>query len=139
MYLFKAKQAAAAELDRACAEHGVSIDELRAFLAATPRFASPLHKAPHRYAGTAADLVAQAAPYMTRSRAARWRGRLGKMMERSGDAAQKAPHLVVALVKNAAAAAPDMAMRIKQDLSLYRELRRSKRAPSGGVLDAAAE
>src|ERR1700760_3618239 len=75
MYLFKAKQAALAELDRACVEHGVTLEQGGAFLDANPRFDSALHKAPHTYAGTAADLVAQVAPYITKTRAERWRGR----------------------------------------------------------------
>src|SRR5205085_9506800 len=75
MYLFKAKQAALAELERACTEHGVTMEQVRAALVEYPRFARALHKAPHKYAGTAADLVAQVAPYATRSRPQRWRGR----------------------------------------------------------------
>jgi hypothetical protein len=40
MYLFKAKQAAAAELERACAEHGVTKEQVQALLDANPRYAS---------------------------------------------------------------------------------------------------
>jgi len=54
MYLFKAKQAAAAEYDRALAEHGVTLDQVKTFLAKNPRYASSLHKPPHAYAGVAA-------------------------------------------------------------------------------------
>jgi predicted nucleotide-binding protein (sugar kinase/HSP70/actin superfamily) len=46
MYLFKAKQAAAAELQRACTDHGVSESQVRAFLQSSPRLRSALHKAP---------------------------------------------------------------------------------------------
>jgi predicted nucleotide-binding protein (sugar kinase/HSP70/actin superfamily) len=138
MYLFKAKQAAVAELGRACTEHGVTMEQVQAFLGATPRFASALHKAPHRYAGTAADLVAQVAPYLTKSRAQRWRDRALWIAKRSGDAAKQSPHLVVAMFKSAAVAAPEVAARVKEDVVLYRELRRSKKNESR-AMDAAAE
>src|SRR5262249_10765086 len=76
MYLFKAKQAAQAEFERALEENGVTLEEVRAFLASHPRYASALHKAPHSYAGNGADLVAQIAPYITKSAAERWADRV---------------------------------------------------------------
>jgi hypothetical protein len=153
MYLFKAKQAAAAEPERACAEHGVTMEQVRAALAAYPRFAGALHKAPHSYAGTAADVVAEITPYATQSRAQRWRSRLAVAAKRSGDAARQSPHLVVSMVKGAVVAAPEVAARVKEDVALYRELRRAARrkAERGGpasetqkngespTMDAAAE
>jgi predicted nucleotide-binding protein (sugar kinase/HSP70/actin superfamily) len=139
MYLFKAKQAAAAELERACREHGLTLDQVKAFLEATPRFAGSLHKAPHSYAGTAADLVAEIAPYITKSRLERWRDRVTSFMRDSGDAARRSPHMVVTMVKTAAAAAPSVAARVKEDVVLYRELRRAKGKPAAPVMEAAAE
>src|SRR5580700_10701646 len=76
MYLFKAKQAALAEYERALEEHGVTREQVRAFLAANPRYASPLHKAPHSYAGNGADLVAEIAPLITKTRVQRLRERV---------------------------------------------------------------
>jgi predicted nucleotide-binding protein (sugar kinase/HSP70/actin superfamily) len=141
MYLFKAKQAALAELDRACAEHGVTLEQVRAFLDANPRFDSALHKAPHTYAGTAADLVAQVAPYITKTRAERWRGRAAALLTRSGDAARKSPHMVIALMKGAVESAPEIAARLKEDVATLREARRAKAKKSAPsvMLDAAAE
>ncbi len=138
MYLFKAKQAAGAELERAYQEHGVTADEVRAFLRKS-RFGGALHKAPHAYAGTAADLVAQVAPYLTQSRAARWGAKLSALARRSSETARKSPHMVVSLVKNAAAAAPELASRVKEDVALYREQRRAKKAEAPRAMDAAAE
>ena len=142
MYLFKAKQACLAELDRACEEQGVTMEQVRAFLEANPRFGRALHKAPHAYAGTTADLVAQVAPYITQSRTQRWRNRIAGLAQRSSATARKSPHMVVELFKSAVEAAPDVAARVKEDVVLYREMRRAK---SGGkneqprALDAAAE
>src|SRR4029077_2184135 len=51
MYLFKAKLAAVAEYDRALSEHGVTREEVRAFLDANPKYRGALHKAGHSYAG----------------------------------------------------------------------------------------
>src|SRR5579871_3857342 len=56
MYLFKAKQASAAEYERALHEHGVTREQVKAFLESSPRFASPLFKAKHFYAGCSADV-----------------------------------------------------------------------------------
>src|ERR1700733_15331135 len=101
MYLFKAKQACLAELDRACDEQGVTMEQVRAFLEANPRFGRALHNAPHAYACTTADLVAQVAPYITKSRAERWRDRITGLAKRSSDSARKSPHMVVQMFKSA--------------------------------------
>src|SRR5258707_9064760 len=63
MYMFKAKAAATAELERVCKEQGVTVEEVRDFLDANPRYASPLHKPPHRAAGSASDVVMHVAPF----------------------------------------------------------------------------
>jgi hypothetical protein len=139
MYLFKAKQSALAELERACQEHGVTIDQVRAFIESHPRFERALHKAPHKYAGTAADLVAEVAPYITKSRLERWYGRAQSLATRSGAAARQSPHMVVAMFKSAVEAAPEVAARVKEDVALFREVRRSKKSESRVVVDAAAE
>jgi predicted nucleotide-binding protein (sugar kinase/HSP70/actin superfamily) len=139
MYLFKAKQAAITELDRAYVENGVTAEQVRAFLDANPRFNRALNKAPHAYAGTAADLVAQVAPYITKSRAERWRGRALALVSRSSEAARKSPHMVVSIVKSAALAAPEVAARLKEDVALLREARRAKKSAPQPVMDAAAE
>ena len=140
MYLFKAKQAAGQELERACEENGVTIEQVREFLAKTPRFGRSLHKAPHRYAGTGADLVAQIAPFIVKTRGERLRDGAVAAAKASRDAARRAPGLVVKLVRDAAAAAPDVAARVREDVALYRELRSAKRAPEAqGAFQSAAE
>src|SRR6185312_10588376 len=82
MYLFKAKQAALAEFDQALAENGITREQLRAFLDANPRFDNALHRAPHAYAGTAADLIAQVAPYITQTRWQRAKASVAKTLTR---------------------------------------------------------
>jgi predicted nucleotide-binding protein (sugar kinase/HSP70/actin superfamily) len=62
MYMFKARIAAQAELDRVLEQHGLSIDEVNAFLEANPKYASPLHHAPHVGASSAGNLVHEIAP-----------------------------------------------------------------------------
>ena len=112
---------------------------MRAFLDANPRFDRALHKAPHAYAGTAADLVAEVAPYITKTRVERWRGRVDAFASRSGAAARKSPHMVVAIVKSAVEAAPDLAARLKEDVALLREARRAKKSAPQPLMDVAAE
>jgi predicted nucleotide-binding protein (sugar kinase/HSP70/actin superfamily) len=57
MQLFKAKQQAQKEVDKALADVGMTMDEVRAYLAAHPAMASAFHRAPHKAGCTAADLV----------------------------------------------------------------------------------
>jgi predicted nucleotide-binding protein (sugar kinase/HSP70/actin superfamily) len=57
MQLFKAKQQAQKEVDKALADVGMTMDEVRAYLAKHPAMASAFHRAPHKAGCTAADLV----------------------------------------------------------------------------------
>ena len=57
MQLFKAKQLAQKELDKACADVGMTIEEVRTYLEKHPSMMSPFHRSPHMAGCTAADLV----------------------------------------------------------------------------------
>ena len=57
MQLFKAKQLAQKEVDKALADVGMTIDEVRAYLDKHPSLASPFHRSPHKAGCTAADLI----------------------------------------------------------------------------------
>jgi hypothetical protein len=143
MYLFKAKQVAMAEYDRALETHGLTRQQVKTFLEASPRFASPLYRAPHAYAGSAADLVAAVAPYITKTRTERWKERLSGMGTKSAKLAHQCPHLVVKVVKGAVEAAPEVLQRAKFDAKLLVEARKASRAKIGespvADLSAAAE
>lgn len=140
MYLFKAKQAALAEYERALEENGVTREQVAAFLDANPRFRSPFYKAKHVYCGNNADIVAAVAPYITKTRAERWRDRIETFAKTSKAAVRKTPHLAVSLVE-AVKEAPKVAERVKEDITILRELRalNKKSAKSESTLDAAAE
>jgi predicted nucleotide-binding protein (sugar kinase/HSP70/actin superfamily) len=137
MYLFKAKQAALAEYERALREQGVTEEQVKAFLEANPRFASSLHKAPHVYAGTAADLVAEVAPYITMSRGERWAKKAKALFARTAEAAERAPHMVVHVARTAVERAPEIAAKVREDLAIVQELRRQKRPSAPPMADAA--
>jgi len=68
MYLFKARQAAQLEFDKALADTGLTVEKLNRFLSDNPRYASPLHKSGHSAASTAADLVYEVADVYGKSR-----------------------------------------------------------------------
>lgn len=123
MYLFKAKQVAIAEYDRALQMHGVTREQIKAFLETSPRFASPLYKAPHAYAGNSADTVAVVAPYITKTRQQRWKDRLTGAGAKSAQLVQQSPHMVIKIVKGAVDAAPDVVERLKVDAKLFSETR----------------
>ena len=57
MQLFKAKQLAQKEVDKALADVGMTIEEVRDYLKKHPSMASAFHRAPHKAGCTAADLV----------------------------------------------------------------------------------
>jgi predicted nucleotide-binding protein (sugar kinase/HSP70/actin superfamily) len=67
MFLFKARLAAQKEYAEACAKLGVSASDVRAFLGAHPALASGLRRSPHAAAGSAADRLAEVAPYLNKS------------------------------------------------------------------------
>jgi predicted nucleotide-binding protein (sugar kinase/HSP70/actin superfamily) len=68
MYMFKARIAAEQELERAFTETGLTREEVQAFLDKNPEYASPLHHAPHKVCGSAANLVYEVAPLIKKSR-----------------------------------------------------------------------
>ncbi|MBI5514713.1 MAG: 2-hydroxyglutaryl-CoA dehydratase [Deltaproteobacteria bacterium] len=120
MFMYKARIMAEQELQRTYTELGVTEDQVRAFLAAHPRFASPLHKAPHAVAGTAADLVHQVAPYLTRTRAQRTRDALTRGAQRVRALASRAP--AVARAVTAKARDPEFRAQVAQDAGVLRDL-----------------
>ncbi|HYJ09076.1 MAG TPA: 2-hydroxyglutaryl-CoA dehydratase [Polyangiaceae bacterium] len=67
MYLFKAKQAAQAELETALKDTGLTIERVQAFLSQHPRYAASLHVPGHSAAHTAADLVYEVAKVIDKS------------------------------------------------------------------------
>ncbi|HVX97905.1 MAG TPA: 2-hydroxyglutaryl-CoA dehydratase [Polyangia bacterium] len=69
MFLFKARLAAQREYGELLAKLGVTAEDVRAFNAKHPALASGLHRAPHAAAGTAADRLAEIAPYLGKSEA----------------------------------------------------------------------
>jgi predicted nucleotide-binding protein (sugar kinase/HSP70/actin superfamily) len=125
MYLFKAKQAAFAEYERALDAHGVTREQVKAFLEANPRYASSLHKAPHTYAGNGADLVAEIAPLITKTRGERLREKLTSFGAKSKELARTSPHMFVTMVETTVKAAPEVAQRLREDWILFGETRRA--------------
>jgi predicted nucleotide-binding protein (sugar kinase/HSP70/actin superfamily) len=68
MYLFKARIAAQAELEKALEDTGLTLEGVREFLNENPRFKNPLHRPPHRVTTTTADLVYEIAHVIGRSK-----------------------------------------------------------------------
>ncbi len=57
MQLFKAKQLAQKEVDKALADVGMTIEEVRKYLHKHPALMSPFHRSPHMVGCTSADLI----------------------------------------------------------------------------------
>jgi predicted nucleotide-binding protein (sugar kinase/HSP70/actin superfamily) len=90
MYLFKARQAAQAELDAVLAETGLTLEQVRAFLKKEPALNSPLHHPEHRATTTTADLVYEVAERIGKSRAERALLRLRAGAQKLGKAVNDA-------------------------------------------------
>jgi hypothetical protein len=67
MFLFKARQAAQKEYTDLLDRLGLTREQVATFLETNRRWASPLHRAPHAGAGTAADRLAEVAPFIGKS------------------------------------------------------------------------
>jgi len=141
MFLFKAKQAAAAEYEQALADHGVTKEQVAEFLSSSRKFSGSLFKAPHSYAGTGADLVAAVAPYITKTRSERLVQRVQSASKWAKRSLTEAPQTVATLVSKAKTDGPELAGRVKEDLLFFTELAARRRAnkASEGPLSAAAE
>ncbi len=138
MYLFKAKQAAVAEYERALEEHGLTREEVKTFLEANPKYARSLHKPAHAYAGICADIVAEIAPLINMTPIERFRAKVTGTAKKSLEMAQKSPHLVVELVGSAVREAPVVARKLREDVLAFRDERAAKKkAPREDMAHAA--
>jgi len=63
MYLFKARLRASGEFEAALKQHDVTAEEVAAYVATT-KYKNGLVKAPHKVAGSGADLVHEVAPFV---------------------------------------------------------------------------
>lgn len=66
MQLFKAKQLANKEVDKALADTGMTRDEVQAYLAKHPKLSHAFHRSPHAVGCTSADLVYEVAAHRDR-------------------------------------------------------------------------
>jgi predicted nucleotide-binding protein (sugar kinase/HSP70/actin superfamily) len=124
MYMFKARIAAEQELARAYEETGLTPAEVRAFLEKNPKFQSPLHHAPHKVAGSAANLVYQVAPLIKQSALERATKRGLALLEGARSFVSQAPARAAKLAKTVAD--PEVHERLEHDYALVRDLLQGK-------------
>jgi predicted nucleotide-binding protein (sugar kinase/HSP70/actin superfamily) len=134
MYMFKARLVAEEELRRAYAETTLTEAEVRAFLAAHPRFASPLHHAPHKVASSAANLVYEVAPLIQQTRLERAQKTARSAVSAAARFVAAAPAKASAVA--AAARSPELRERLHQDVLLVRDLIEGKTKERFGPLVA---
>jgi hypothetical protein len=134
MYMFKARLAAEQELSRAYQEQGVTETDVRAFLEANPSYASPLHHAPHShvYAGSAANLVAEVAPLIKKTRAERAREKVVALADAFVKSAKAAPAKAATLLERARD--PEVQAALREDALLVADLFRGKAKERFGPL-----
>src|SRR5689334_5645411 len=101
MQLFKAKQAAAREVDKALADVGMTMDEVRAYLAKHPELNHAFHKSPHKSGSTTADLVYEVGA--RKNKLAYWKNRVVETVTRKQHKEEVAAHEHVLAVARKAA------------------------------------
>ena len=124
MYMFKARIAAEAELERVLVECGVTIDEVRAFLEKNPKYNSPLYYPPHRVAGTAANLVYVVAPLIKKTATERAVEKAKHVAETAQKTAKNAPGAIADAYKTVTD--PETVARVREDVMVLRDLVRGK-------------
>lgn len=90
MQLFKAKQSAQREVDKALADVNMSMEEVRAFLNKNPELEHPFHKSPHQVGCTTADLIYEVGA--RRNKLAYYKHKLVNMVTRNDEKEHKAAH-----------------------------------------------
>jgi hypothetical protein len=102
MQLFKAKQLAQKEVDAALEAVGMTIDEVRAYVAKHPEMGSAFHRSPHMAGSTAADLVYEVGAKVKPLRY--WKNRLVEFVTRGEAKHHEAAHQKLLDVARRAAA-----------------------------------
>jgi predicted nucleotide-binding protein (sugar kinase/HSP70/actin superfamily) len=101
MQLFKAKQLAQKEVDKALADVGMTMDEVRAYLKKHPKMAHSFHRAPHEAGCTTADLVYEVGA--RKNRLAYLKGKvLGRVTGKADKAHAAAHENLLAIARKAA-------------------------------------
>ena len=101
MQLFKAKQAAAREVEKALADVGMTMDEVRAYLAKHPELTHAFHKSPHKSGSTTADLVYEVGA--RKNKLAYWKNKVVETVTRKHAKEEKVAHEHVLAVARKAA------------------------------------
>jgi DNA-binding transcriptional MerR regulator len=101
MQLFKAKQLAQKEVDKALADVGMTIEEVRAYLKKHPSLSHAFHRAPHKAGCTAADLVYEVGARKNRLRYAK-ETLVAKLTGKATKEHEEAHKTLLAIAKKAA-------------------------------------
>jgi predicted nucleotide-binding protein (sugar kinase/HSP70/actin superfamily) len=122
MYIFKARAAAELEFQTALDKYGLTKEQVAEFLEKNPKYASPLYRADHVDASTAADMVHAVAPLMTQTR---WQ-RAKNQAARAWESVQKTGPALVNQAKQLQENFPEMKERVAADLEVVSELLQGK-------------
>ncbi|HEU4610530.1 MAG TPA: 2-hydroxyglutaryl-CoA dehydratase, partial [Kofleriaceae bacterium] len=101
MQLFKAKQLAQKEVDKALADVGMTIEEVRAYLKKHPSLMHAFHRTPHKAGCTAADLIYEVGARKNRLRYAK-ETLVGKLTGKATKDHEEAHKNLLAIAKKAA-------------------------------------
>jgi predicted nucleotide-binding protein (sugar kinase/HSP70/actin superfamily) len=132
MYLFKARQAATEDFERALQQTGLTVEKLRAFLKANPSYAAGLHKSPHYAASTPADLVFEVAEVVDLSPA-------GRVVRKAQNGARDAWQFLTRTAKDAPASAKAAAALIAEGAAEIAEIAKEKAPGLAGSAVSAAK
>jgi hypothetical protein len=94
---------------------GVTAGDVRAFLDAHPALASGLRRSPHAAAGTAADRLAEVAPYLGKSRAGIAVARARAAARDAATTARALPGATINLARRIAKRAPTLLAQAREE------------------------
>jgi hypothetical protein len=132
MYLYKARIAAEQELEKAFTETGVTREQVEQFLAKNKDYASALHHSPHKVASSAANLVYEIAPIITKSRKERRDLAIRETLETTRRIGRQAPGKLRAAAQWLRS--PETHKRLKLDAAFALDLIRGKAEQTYGPL-----
>lgn len=124
MYMFKARAAAEADLQRALDQHGLTLEQVRAFLDKNPKYSHFTYYPGHTVASTAANVVHEVAPLINLSRGKRAARALFSSLDSTQKAVRSIPGKIGAIREFLTD--PANQERIRQDVTIVASIVRGK-------------
>lgn len=126
LYLFKARELAEAEVAKALAETGLTMEQVRGYLEAHPELNNPLRLPPHRAACTAADVVYQVHAHRSSTALGRAKDRAAKLASGTKEAVASMRAAAPGIWRGAKLLAGDLRLEVADQIERRTGMRREQ-------------